>query len=212
MHFLNSKKKKEKRRMNIKEMNQAKDKGSLLSFFQSKDLSILDILMYKSCTPEGALLTKNNTYQKYFQIKSNDLESLNDMELVAMLDAMTNTARTYTDDLKLKTLTSKTDTSAIQEYWRKQMLKAQERLLKNPMDKKAMADKQVSLENINRLKKVELTRPDLNFYFVIYADNLQELAQKEKLLKRAASDYQLKALDKLAVQDVLYRCNNMNDE
>lgn len=75
-----------------------------------------------------------------------------------------------------------------------------------------MADKQVSLENINRLKKVELTRPDLNFYFVIYADNLQELAQKEKLLKRAASDYQLTALDKLAVQEVLYRRNNMNDE
>lgn len=198
--------------MQIKEKKQKASKGSLLDIFKSKDMSILDTLPFKSCDENGVIRTKNDTYQRYLQIKTNDLDSLNDNELAEMLDSLTNACRTYVDDVKIIALTNKTDTSVMQAYWRKQMNNAQEQLLKNPLDVEAVSNKQVSIENIQRLQRIELERPDLNFYYVIYADSVKELERKERLLKNKASAYRLKSLNKAETTTVVYRCNNMNDE
>ncbi|MDT2227872.1 hypothetical protein [Enterococcus faecalis] len=198
--------------MQIKEKKQKASKGSLLDVFKSKDMSILDTLPFKSCDESGVIRTKNDTYQRYLQIKTNDLDSLNDNELAEMLDSLTNACRTYVDDVKIIALTNKTDTSVMQAYWRKQMNNAQEQLLKNPLDVEAASNKQVSIENIQRLQRIELERPDLNFYYVIYADSVKELERKERLLKNKASAYRLKSLNKAETTTVVYRCNNMNDE
>lgn len=198
--------------MQIKEKKQKTSKGFLLDTFKSKDMSILDTLLFKSCDENGVIRTKNDTYQRYLQIKTNDLDSLNDSELAEMLDSLTNACRTYVDDVKIISLTNKTDTSVMQAYWRKQMNKAQEQLLKNPADVEAASNKQVSIENIQRLQRIELERPDLNFYYVIFADSTKELERKERLLKNKASAYRLKSLNKAETTTVLYRCNNMNDE
>lgn len=197
--------------MNITQ-NKQKAKEPLFAFLHTLDESVLSLLKYKRCSEDGILVTRENTYQQFLQIRTNDLDSLNESELTEMLDAMTDTARTYVDDLKLKVLTSKTDTTKQQEYWHRNMKKANEKLLMNFQDKASQSNKQVSLENIQRLKTVEQTRPDLNFYFVIFAKDENELTRKRRLLMRTANSYRLAPLNKKQTEQVLYRCNNMNDE
>lgn len=192
-----------------------KKKQAKKSFFASlreQDVSTIDLLKYKRCNDDGVLITKEDTFQQFLKIRTNDLDSLNKSELTDMLDGMTNTARTYTDDVKLVVLTSKTDTTIQQEYWRNNMKQAQNELLTNLGDPAMQSNKQVSLENIQRLKEVELKRPDLNFYFVIFASEINDLHRKKRLIMRTASSYRLRPLLRNETEHVLYRLNNMNDE
>lgn len=197
--------------MKIKETKK-KAKESSLAFLHTQDLSTFDLLRFKCCTKEGILYTRNNTVERYFKIYTTDLDSLNDTELAEQLDAMTTTCRTYVDDLKLVIMTSKTNTQVQQDYWREQLQKIQQKLLLDPSNKAINADKEVAIENIQRLKEVELVRPDLNFYFKIFSHERSDLLRKQRQLMRTASAYRLKPLNQSETEAVLYRCNNMNDE
>ena len=197
--------------MKIKQTKK-KAKEPTLAFLHTLDLSTFDLLRYKRCSEDGILTTKQNTVERYFKIYTTDLDSLNDNELAEQLDAMTTTCRTYVDDLKLVVMTSKTNTQEQQEYWREQLQQIQSRLIHDPSNTAINADKQVALENIQRLKDVELIRPDLNFYFKTFSHERSDLKRKQRQLMRSASAYRLNPLDQEATEAVLYRCNNMNDE
>lgn len=197
--------------MKIKQTKK-KAKEPTFAFLHTLDMSTFDLLRYKRCSEDGILTTKQNTVERYFKIYTTDLDSLNDNELAEQLDAMTTTCRTYVDDLKLVVMTSKTNTQEQQEYWREQLQQIQSRLIHDPSNPAINADKQVALENIQRLKDVELVRPDLNFYFKIFSHERSDLKRKQRQLMRSASAYRLSPLDQEATEAVLYRCNNMNDE
>lgn len=197
--------------MKIKETKK-KGKEPALPFLHTQNLSTFDLLRYKRCSKEGILTTRTNTVERYFKIYTTDLDSLNDNELAEQLDAMTTTCRTYVDDLKLVVMTSKTNTQVQQDYWREQLQKIQHSLVLDPSNTAINANKQVALENIQRLKEVELVRPDLNFYFKIFSHERSDLKRKHRQLMRSASAYRLKPLNQEETEAVLYRCNNMNDE
>lgn len=194
---------------------QSKSNQSMRSIFQlgkPEERSILDLFPYKSCTPEGVLLTNEDHYQRYYRVASTDVEGLNDQEKVERMNQLTALMRIYVPALKLITLTTETDLS-------EQIVGKRQLLEKNRLEqisgknlRQLRKYEQKIKEEIYELKKAEQERPDLSFFFVIEGKTLNELIMRNKQLLRSSGVLGLKPLLKKEVITILRRINNMNDE
>lgn len=185
---------------------------SIFQLGKPEERSILDLFPYKSCTPEGVLLTNEDRYQRYYRVASTDVEGLNGQEKVERMNQLTALMRIYVPALKLITLTTETDLS-------EQIVGKRQLLEKNRLEqisgknlRQLRKYEQKIIEEIQELKKAEQERPDLSFFFVIEGKTLNELIMRNKQLLRSSGVLGLKPLLKKEVITILRRINNMNDE
>lgn len=189
-----------------------KSKPLLFRLGKEEERSILDIFPYKRCSKDGVLVTNEDRLQRYFRVTSTDVEGLNIQEQVERMDQLTTIMRTYVADIKLETLTTQTDLGP-------QLAEKRKLLQRNRMAQAAGKNLQLLrkfernlVEEIEQLKRSELEKPDLSFFFVIEADNKRELVLKSKQLYRSSGVLEIKPQNKEQLISILYRVNNMNDE
>ncbi|MDA9462131.1 hypothetical protein B835_2060 [Enterococcus mundtii 3F] len=185
---------------------------SLFRMGKPEDRSILDLFPYKSCSDQGILLTKENRYQRFYRVISTDVEGLNEQEKVERMDQLTIIMRTFVKNIKLISLTTETDLS--EQITQKRQLLNKNRLeqMQNKQLRQLRKYEKKIVEEIEELKRAELERPDLSFFFVIEAKDIKELSNQNRQLLRASGVLGLKPLPKKELIKILYRMNNMNDE
>lgn len=187
-------------------------RGSIFQIGKPEDRSILDLFPYKSCSDQGILLTKENRYQRFYRVISTDVEGLNEQEKVERMDQLTIVMRTFVKNIKLISLTTETDLS--EQITQKRQLLNKNRLeqMQNKQLRQLRKYEKKIVEEIEELKRAELERPDLSFFFVIEGKDIKELSNQNRQLLRASGVLGLKPLPKKELIKILYRMNNMNDE
>lgn len=186
--------------------------GSIFPKDTEKDKSILDKFPYKRCSENGILLDKENRLQRMLSIESTDLDGLNEAEKLEKMDGLTTIARVYTDDFKIITSTTRTNLTVQIEEKRNRLKEVRKAQMAGKNLQQLRKIERLLIEQINFLKKDELERPDLSFFFVIYADTENELELKTRQIRNAGSAFNMQPLNKKETMHVLYRLNNMNEE
>ena len=197
--------------MRVKGQNSV-DKKSILQFGKPEERSILDLFPYKSCTEEGALITREDHFQRYYRVVSTDVEGLNEQEKLERMNQLTTVMRTYVPTIKLVSLTTETDLTE-QIVQKRQLLdkNRMEQSLGRNLQRLRKYEKKL-VEEIQELKRAEQERPDLSFFFVIEGKTIKDLQTRNRQLMRSSGILGLKPLYKKELIKILYRMNNMNDE
>lgn len=186
----------------------------ILEIGQPKDLSILDIIPYKSCTPEGILRTRRDYFQRYFRIQSTDIEGLNDQEQLERMNQLTTIMRTFVPSLKLTHMTTPTDLTEQKNSKRSEL--KQNRLSQTTATgrelKRLRKYERKLVEDIQELSQAEKDLPDLSFFFSIEGETIEALSNQNKQLMRSSGILRLDPLLKDEVTNVLSRINNMTTE
>lgn len=176
------------------------------------NLSILDLFPYKNCTKEGILVTRYDTYQRYFQIESTDVEGLNEQEKAERMDQLTRLMRTYIPDIKQETLTTETDLSEQINEKRRLLQKNRLEQMKGVNTPQLRKFEKVLIEEIKELQKSEKERPNLSFFLIIEGETILELQNRSNIIMKTSGVLHLKPMNRKNIIQILFRKNNMNVE
>lgn len=175
--------------------------------------SIINMLPYKSCTPEGIVRTAEDKYQAYLGVNTTDLHSMNDSALREWMDTFTVISRMYTKPLKLISLTRRTKVPTQIKYWKEQAKMAEYQLSKGLNTERNRSIQTIALTTLTKLKNLERSGNELRFYFVVYSDTKKELKNNIRSLQMIGSHkFGLGLQNKKEVTSIAFRELNMNDE
>ncbi|WP_430051083.1 hypothetical protein [Niallia taxi] len=189
----------------------------LFSSFKSNDLPIIDIMPYKRVTKEGFLIDKQNEYQAYLRVKTNDLVSMNNSDLNRMISQLTSICRVYTEPFKILSMTYSTETSKQQMFWKSRINKYRRVLMADNVPESEMIRHEVMLrlavDNLRRVTWVEDNLTELTFFIVVYEKSQKELELRVRDMTRlGGKQYDLQLVDRDNIENILIRLNNMNTE
>ncbi|TRZ39357.1 hypothetical protein CEQ21_07285 (plasmid) [Niallia circulans] len=189
----------------------------LFSSFKSNDLPIIDIMPYKRVTKEGFLVDKQNEYQAYLRVKTNDLVSMNNSDLNRMISQLTSICRVYTEPFKILSMTNSTETSKQQLFWKSRINKYRRVLMADNVPESEITRHEVMLrlavDNLRRVTWVEDNLTELTFFIVVYGKNQKELELRVRDMTRlGGKQYDLQLVNRDNIENILIRLNNMNTE
>ncbi|MER7813753.1 MULTISPECIES: hypothetical protein [Bacillati] len=189
----------------------------LFSSFKSNDLPIIDIMPYKRVTKEGFLIDKQNEYQAYLRVKTNDLVSMNNSDLNRMISQLTSICRVYTEPFKILSMTYSTETSKQQMFWKSRINKYRRVLMADNVPESEMIRHEVMLrlavDNLRRVTWVEDNLTELTFFIVVYEKSQKELELRVRDMTRlGGKQYDLQLVERDNIENILIRLNNMNTE
>lgn len=190
------------------------DTARTKSLFNNKGSdSVVNLLPYKSCSPDGVVTKSDNSYQAFLSVRTTDLESMNDDELALWCNALTRLSQIYSASLKLISMSRKTSVPEQIDYWRShnritERAKAQHR---NVAQNQVISG--IEKATLAKLHALERNSTELKFYFMVSAKTKKELAKNVRSLKiLGGRELGLEMQDRKEVTAIIFRMNNMNDE
>lgn len=169
--------------------------------------SMIDLLGYKACTPDGVLTKKDGSFARYLRVGSTDLFNIDTDGLMAWVNGFAVSERVYTQSHKLIAVTSRVDTSANQLYWQRLRQKAgrskqeQQRLaLINENQNKAAAIEQDTKDYMERIYAIQ-----------IFGETKKQLSQRTRnLILSNGNIYGMRTMNRKETEEILERLFNMN--
>lgn len=176
-----------------------------------RDRSIIDLIGFRACSPDGILYATDGTVARYLKVKSTDLFDLDDQTRLKYMDAFTNFNRTYTLDYKIVTLSSRIDTTEQQLYWRH----LRERMHSGTTKQDAIRRRLINeyLAKVISLERNADAYSEVQFYILIFAKNTKNLKLNTRSARIAEQGMLgLEPLNYDETCDVLFRLNNLNSK
>lgn len=176
--------------MMIVEKNENKLQGlldKLLDLLVPKDKNSSELLPYKKILNDETLVTKEDTYQAFFRVRTTDLTSVSDDGFSRMVNRLTYLNRVYLDPYKIYSLTYPTETVNQGLYWRYRIQEARRELLNNHDEIRETYLKwnlKLAEDNFDRVERVA-NLPELMFVIAIYGSTKKELNNNAGIIKQA---------------------------
>lgn len=176
------------------------------------DKTTIDLLPWQQINDKGIIATYDEKgqfqgLQRFLEVFTTDLYSLDDNDLVGFLDSFAALNRIVTDDMKIVSLPSRVNTSSSQVYWRKIKMKNRANTAQDAIRI------QIQEENLRNLINIERS-PDvfreLKFYIIIYADTEKQMEQLTRTVASASGKLKARPISVEETQAALHRFNNMN--
>lgn len=178
-----------------------KEKKELKEEYKKVQKVVIDLLPFLNITEDGEFITKNG-YIDIYQIKSKDLNSLNNDEINRHIYEFTSFLRGYTDDLKIISMHYPVNTKVQQENIENKINKTN-----NPIYIKYLNEK------LEELKALEKIRKNKEFYLMLFFKNKRDKKEKEIYLNRKLSNaIGIKEIDIDKKIKILYKLNNQNSK
>lgn len=185
----------------------------LLELVVPQDKSGIDLMPYKKVLKDGVILTKEDTYQAFFKVKTTDLTSLSDDEFKRIVNKLTYLNRVYLEPYKIYSLTYPTDTIQQGLYWKHRIQEAKRELLNNEdryRERYLKWNLKLSYDNLTRVELVE-TLPELMFVIVVYGKTQKELKNQADIMKQAGGkELGLQRLETEECENIIQKLMNPN--
>ncbi|RPJ98180.1 hypothetical protein EH11_04261 [Bacillus subtilis] len=162
-----------------------------------------ELLPFVDVTEDDYFELKNGTME-IFQIDSEDIKQLNDLELHYKIMSMTKFLRTYSHDFKWVSMGYPVTTNDQLEYWQLKLAEAE-----NPVYKQFIQRK---IDELNFLEKNYFNR---DYYLFLYSDekSLDSLKDNIKSVKNTHRNaLSLKDIPQEKKYQILYKMNNQNSK
>lgn len=194
--------KKEERLKRREERNKAKiERRELKEEYKKVERVTVDLLPFLNVTEDGAFKTKNG-YTDIYQIKSKDLNALNNDEINRHLYEFKSFLKGYSDDIKLISMSYPVNTKVQQEHIIKKINSTE-----NPIYIRALNEK------LEELKDLEKIRKNKEFYIQLFFLNERDRKEKEIYINRKSSDAMpIKNIDFEKKIKILFKLNNQNSK
>lgn len=179
--------------------NKGKDEEQIASPKQMKSVvNLIEVTGYDQ--EERCYIMKEGRFMDLLQVQSKDLVSSSSDEVEYDILKFCKTYRLYEDDLKIVSMNFPCDTKVQQEY-----LKHKKEQTTNPIFKKCLADQ------ISELIWLEKNRTTREYYFMIFADSIDNLQENKRTLKavlHTGRDGLVSEISDKKKHQILYRLNN----
>lgn len=148
----------------------------------------------------GAFRFQDSTYLDIIQIVTKDLLNMSADALAYDNLTMANFYKTYADDLKIIALNFPKSTKRQQKYYERKILEE-----RNPVYRKFLND------DYEQLRQIEKERTEREYYFLIFARNLEDLHNKQmRILHTLGNNGQVVEIDSKKKKQILEKLNNKN--
>lgn len=148
----------------------------------------------------GAFRFQDGSYMDMIQIVTKDLLNMSSDALAYDNLTMANFYKTYADDLKIIALNFPKSTKQQQKYYEKKILEE-----RNPVYKKFLN------QELDRLKEIEKKNTEREYYFLIFAKNLEDLHNKQlRVLHTLGNNGQVVEIEEKKKKQILEKLNNKN--
>lgn len=168
---------------------------------KSGKTSIIKDFPYKRM--EGSfLIDKNNKYQTFLKISTQNVFSLSDEEQSKLMDSLTTLLRVYVDCLNIISMKFPPGLDKNVQFWQQKLLEG-----RNSGNMPQVISCQ---ENLNKLYWVEKNLPELEFFLMVFGETKDELESNIKIVKRFSSEIETSNLSAQQVESIVYKLCNMN--
>lgn len=188
----------------------------IVSLIIGSDLSIE--LPYKRITEEGIIVDKEDHFQCFLKVNTNDLFSMNDEDLERFISGLTTLSRIYTEPFKIFSTTYPTETREQQLFYQKKVKQYRQQLATQAMNdrQRSILEKKrfAAIENIQRLKWAEDHIQERAFFIVVYGKTENEVKERVRSMQRVGRRYfGLNTITKRkTLIAIIRRLTNMNTE
>ena len=166
------------------------------------DRNTADLIGMEYLPENHCFRRKNNTYMDFLQVTTKDLVNASADEVEYDCLKFAKMYKLYADDLKVIALNFPCDTKKQQEHIRRKMKKTT-----NPLYLEAL---KADLRELSWLEKHNTTR---EFYFMIFADSLENLEKNRRTIKANLSTGRDGLVDDIPdekKEQIMTRMNNKN--
>lgn len=165
--------------------------------------SILEDFPYKRME-DSFLVTKEDTYQAYLRISTQNVFSLSEKEQTRLMDSLTTLLRVYVDCLNIVSLKFPPALEKNIQFWQRHLIRARS---------EGNLYQSISCqENLNKLFWVEKNLPELEFFLMVFGETRDELEGNIRLINRFSSDLSITYLTSYEVEKIAFKLCNMNTE
>lgn len=166
--------------------------------------SLYEILPFKRRVRNVAV-TRNNQYISYLKVTPRNLGNLSGVEQEQMMRQFENLERTYNEDHGILSLMFPPRIVENVQFWNKMLQEARQ--------EQDMARIETCKKQLNKLAMIRRSRPNQEFYIVVYADSLGEMQKrKEQLIRLGGQALGLKELSEDEFEAIQAKELNMSTE
>lgn len=162
-----------------------------------KNLTTLDILPYKTIVGEDNVLQLNDGFMDILELKGYNMAGMDNDDLLHVIYQYESLVKMYVYPFKLVTLYSPLDTSVQQKYYLD--LINQTTNLKH---------KKLLMESYYEMKWFQDNNFNKEFYFMIYADTLEELRECRNDFMQYKGDLSVSRITLEKKRAILFKFNN----
>ncbi|WP_288395129.1 hypothetical protein [uncultured Vagococcus sp.] len=165
--------------------------------------SILEDFPYKRME-DSFLVTKEDKYQAYLRIATQNVFSLSEKEQTKLMDSLTTLLRVFVDCINIVSLKFPPALEKNVQFWQRQLISAR--------SNGNMPQVISCQENLNKIFWVEKNLPELEFFITIFGESKEDLESNIKLINRFSSELQLTELEPDEVEKIVFKLCNMNTD
>lgn len=171
--------------------------------------SAIDLVGFRSCSKDGVLLTVQGTYARFLRVETTDLFAIDRDGMLEWIDGFTLSERVYTDTHKLIAVTSRVETSDIQQNW--QHLRIKVGKSKSERYRWKLINEELALaEAVQKDPKDYVERI---FAIEIFAKTQKQLEQKTRsMIISNGGVYRMMKMNKAETEELFDRLFNMNSK
>ncbi len=171
--------------------------------------SAIDLIGFRSCDKKGILLTSDGTYARFLRVATTDLFAIDRDGMLDWIDGFTMSERVFTDTHKLIAVTSRVETSDIQQHWQH----VRGKVGKNMSERyrwKLINEELALAEAVQKDPKDYVERI---FAIEIYAKTKKQLEQKTRsMIISNGGAYRMTPMNREETEELLDRLFNMNSK
>lgn len=165
--------------------------------------SIIEDFPYKRME-DSFLITKEDKYQAYLRLSTQNVFSLSEKEQTKLMDSLTTLLRVYVDCINLISLKFPPALETNIQFWQRHLISAR--------SNGNMPQVISCQENLNKIFWVEKNLPELEFFVTVFGDTREDLESNIKLINRFSAELQLTELEAHEVEKIVFKLCNMNTE
>ncbi|TLQ49495.1 hypothetical protein FEZ33_00470 [Ruoffia tabacinasalis] len=162
-----------------------------------KNLTTLDLLPYKTVVGEDNVLQLNEGFMDILELKGYNMAGMDNEDLLHVIYQYESLVKMYVFPFKLITLYSPLDTSAQQKYY-----------LDLINETTNLKHKKLLMETYYEMKWFQNNNYNKEFYFMIYADTLEELRECRNDFMQYKGDLSVGRITLEKKRAILFKLNN----
>jgi len=164
--------------------------------------STFELIPFKR-VEDGRIVTEDDEFVRFLQIETKNVNGLSEDEQYQVMHKLEVLMRIYEHDFSWLTLNFPPNVETNLAHWRKKVFDAR--------SAKDGARAKTALEQLSKILWAEANLKNLEFYFLVFGINEQDIKSKEDLIKRLCGlilgGY---AIDEEKIEKILYKISNMN--
>jgi len=189
---------KEKKRIGNKTKNSTNKSKNL----KSVHASTFELIPFKRIE-EGRIVTEDDEFVRCLQVETKNINGLSEDEQYQVMYKLEILMRIYEHDFSWLTLNFPPNVESNLGHWRKKVFDARR--------DKDVARAKTALDQLTKTLWVEANLKNLEFYFLVFGSNKQDIENKEALIKRLCGlVLGGHEVDDEKIEKILYKICNMN--